>query len=260
MEDSEAILVKDLQKSYGEKHVLKGVNFAVKCGSLFGFLGPNGAGKTTTMSVITGILTPDGGSVEILGEPMNPNNEKLRRRMGAVHDTLGLFEQLTGEEHVAFFASIYGVEREIIGQRTAELFAMLDLTEAASTRILEYSHGMKKKVELACALVHNPEILLLDEPFEGMDPMSTRVVMDNLRAIASRGRTIFLTSHILEIVEKLCDEVAILSEGRIVFQQDMAAVRKGWEVGDSDDAHSSLEKVFLEVSSRKRKPSILSWV
>src|SRR5258706_1634131 len=111
MEDSPAILVKDLQKSYGEKHVLEGVDFAVKRGSLFGFLGPNGAGKTTTMSLITGILLPDRGTVEILGEPMNPNNDRLRRRMGAVHDSLGLFEQLTGEEHLAFFASLSGVER-----------------------------------------------------------------------------------------------------------------------------------------------------
>jgi ABC-2 type transport system ATP-binding protein len=260
MKDKPAIVVKQLQKSYGDKRVLDGVDFSVERGSLFGFLGPNGAGKTTTMSIITGVLTPDNGTVEISGKPVNPNDENLRRRIGAVHDSLGLFEQLSGVEHAAFFASIYGVERKLIKKRSAELFEMLDLTEAASTRISDYSHGMKKKIALACALIHDPEILFLDEPFEGMDALSARVVMDNLRAIASRGKTIFLTSHILEIVEKLCDEVGILSDGRVVFQQNMADVLAGREQTDGDNEYSPLERIFVGVSSGKRQQSILSWV
>jgi ABC-2 type transport system ATP-binding protein len=250
--DETALFTEQLRKSYGQKEVLKGVSLTVRRGCLFGFLGPNGAGKTTTMSILTGILLPDGGSVRVLGETMTPDRDRLRRRIGAVHDSLGLFEQLTGEEHLAFSASLYGLGRDQLRARSAELLELFSLKEAAAARIQTYSHGMKKKLALACALIHDPEVLFLDEPFEGMDALSARLVMDNLRALARRGQTIFLTSHILELVEKLCDEVAILADGRVAFQQDLAELR-------SQQSAFSLEEIFLQLSADRRAPARLSW-
>ncbi|MFN0085180.1 MAG: ABC transporter ATP-binding protein [Blastocatellia bacterium] len=246
-----AIRAEDLRKSFGNKEVLKGLSLYVKHGCLFGFLGENGAGKTTTMNILTGILLPRGGSVQILGETLTPENASLRRRLGVVHDSHGLFEQMTGEEHLLFSASIHGLDPAAIPGRTRELFEMLDLAEAAAVRIHEYSHGMKKKLALACALIHDPEVLFLDEPFEGMDVLSARRVMENLRRLAQRGKTLFLTSHILDIVEKICDEAAIVADGRVAYQQDLASLRT--------EGGASLEQIFLRISSGAHKKPLLSW-
>lgn len=244
-----AIRAEDLRKSFGTKEVLKGLSLYVKSGCLFGFLGENGAGKTTTMNILTGILLPQGGSVQILGETLSPDNAPLRRRIGAVHDSYGLFEQMTGEEHLLFSASIHGLDPAAIPGRMRELFDLLDLAESAPTRIHEYSHGMKKKLALACALIHDPEVLFLDEPFEGMDVLSARRVMENLRRLAHRGKTIFLTSHILEIVEKICDEVAIVAAGQAAWQQELKQL----------PADSSLERIFLDITSGAGAKPLLSW-
>ncbi|MDX2031688.1 MAG: ABC transporter ATP-binding protein [Blastocatellia bacterium] len=244
-----AIRAEELRKSFGKKEVLKDLSLYVRSGCLFGFLGENGAGKTTTMNILTGILLPQHGRVQILGETLTPENAPLRRRIGAVHDSYGLFEQMTGEEHLLFSASIHGLDPAAIPGRMRELFALLDLAEGAATRIHEYSHGMKKKLALACALIHDPEVLFLDEPFEGMDVLSARRVMENLRQLTRRGKTVFLTSHILEIVEKLCDEVAIVAHGQVAWQQDLKDL----------PADSSLEQVFLNISSGAGAKPILSW-
>ena len=251
-----AIQTTNLIKKYGKKEVLKGVNLSVPTGSLFGFLGPNGAGKTTTMNVVTGVLLPSDGEVFVLGEVMNPDNAALRKRIGVVHDSNGLFEQLSGEEHLFFSASVYGLNKKDIRNRVPELLDLLDLTDSAKEPISQYSHGMKKKIALACALIHDPDVLFLDEPFEGMDPISARFVMENLRALTSRSKTIFLTSHILEIVEKLCDEVAIIAGGRVAFQETMDELQQ--KTLQLQSGHSALELVFMSLCGEKEN-KILSW-
>jgi ABC-2 type transport system ATP-binding protein len=249
-----AISAEALRKSFGEKEVLKDITFAVKAGSLFGFLGPNGAGKTTTTNILTGILLPSCGAVSVLGQPMHPDNEPLRRRIGTVHDSLGLFEQLSGEEHLLFSASIYGTPSTTTRSRAAELLELFELADAASSPIHQYSHGMKKKIALACALIHDPDVLFLDEPFEGMDAIGSRLVMDNLRLLADKGKTIFVTSHILDYVERICDEVCIVSDGRVAFQESMEAIRSRY-TGNA----APLESIFIQYTAAKTRKTTLSW-
>jgi ABC-2 type transport system ATP-binding protein len=270
MKGNSAISVENVSKSYGNKQALNDLTFSVRPGSLFGFLGPNGSGKTTTINILTGILLPSAGQARILGVPVDPNNEALRKRIGVVHDRLGLFEQLTGEEHIVFAASIYGVERGLIRRRAVELLETLDLAGDAGRQISEYSHGMKKKIALASALIHDPDVIFLDEPFEGMDIAASRLVMENLAALTQKGKTIFLTSHILEIIEKICDEVAILSDGRVAFQEEMDDViakyygpndpANYYPGGESRNGRSPLEQAFFDVYRGKRDVSLLSWI
>lgn len=270
MKNDPAISVEGVSKSFGNKQALDDLTFSVRRGSLFGFLGPNGSGKTTTINILTGILLPSAGQARILGVPVEPGNEALRRRIGVVHDSLGLFEQLTGEEQIVFSASIYGVRKDLIRQRADELLEALDLVGDSTRRISEYSHGMKKKIALACALIHDPDVIFLDEPFEGMDVAASLLMMDNLTALSQKGKTIFLTSHILEIIEKLCDEVAILSNGRVAFQAEMDAVIAQYSPPEdpvapdrragSRNGRSPLEHAFFDVYRGKRDGSLLSWI
>lgn len=249
------IEINQLRRSYGTKEVLQGLSLNVGKGTVFGFLGPNGAGKTTTMSILTGILLPSSGEVKVLGRPMTPDDEALRKRIGVVHDSQNLFENMTAVEHLAFSGAIYGVPHSEIPGRREELLELLDLKDAANSRIHEYSHGMKKKTALACSLIHDPEVLFLDEPFEGMDAASTLAVMDNLRSLGRRGKTIFVTSHILDLVERLCDEVAIIHCGQCVYQERVPRMGAG---GDGMPARS-LESAFLRLTSGDRQRGLLSW-
>jgi ABC-2 type transport system ATP-binding protein len=242
--------IKTLCKSFGEKEVLRDLSFDVPGGCVFGFLGPNGAGKTTTISILTGILQPSSGEARVLDQAMTPDNEALRRQIGIVYDSQNLFEQLTAAEHLSFSAAIYEVPAGEIARRRDELLELLDLRDAANSRIRDYSHGMKKKTALACALIHDPKVLFLDEPFEGMDATSTRVVMENLRALALHGTTIFVTSHILDLVERVCDEVAIINGGRCVYQEPVAApAARG----------RALEDAFVRLTSGGRQAGRISW-
>ncbi len=248
-----AIELIDVTKRFGSKEALKGLSFQVAQGSIFGFLGPNGAGKTTTMSILTGILRPSSGIALVLGQEMAPAREALRKRIGTVHDSENMFEQLTAAEHIEFSARLYGLRGSEIRRRREELLGLLGLNDDADRPIQTYSHGMKKKTALACALVHDPEILFLDEPFEGMDAASILSVMHNIKLLRARGVTVFLTSHILDLVERICDEVAIVVDGRSVYQELLAAGSEALANGNR-----TLEKTFLRLTSAQT-PSTLSW-
>jgi len=215
-----------------------GIDLRVTEGTFYGFLGPNGAGKSTTIKMLTGLLAPSSGAVSVLGRNMLTAAGALtvKRRIGVVPEDLALFENLTAREHLTFIGRMYLLPPETIRSRIDELLGLFDLAEEDKKLTLEYSHGMRKKLALAAALLPNPDLLFLDEPFEGVDAVTSRVIRDILAGYVTRGSTVFLTSHVLEIVEKLCTHVGIIAKGRLVEQTALEDLRRG----------SSLEDRFLE--------------
>lgn len=254
MPGDKAIAVSSLNKSYGSKEVFCDVSFTVASGTICAFLGNNGAGKTTTISILSGLLTPSSGEVRVLGEPMTMNNRSLKARMGTVFDAQNLFEDLTLAEHLTFSARLYDVPRAEIRSRAAELLSLLGLQDAAEQRLSLFSHGMKKKAALACALIHDPEVLFLDEPFEGVDAGSINTISQSLRALADNGRTIFVTSHILTLVERICTQVLILHNGTLVRNLAMSEMHGRRSVLDT-----TLESMFLDATETDRSERTLSW-
>ena len=244
-----AIVVRDLRKLYGSKPAVDGLSLEVPRGSFFGFLGPNGAGKSTTIRMLTGLVPPDGGSIEILGFRMPEDDLEIKRRIGLVPDESLLFDRLTGAEFLEFVGRMYGLERPTARERSRDL---LDLFELKADRkiIAEYSKGMRKRVAMAASLIHHPELFLMDEPFEGVDAVGARLMKDILLDQVRRGATIFLTSHVLEVVERLCDRVAIIHEGRIVTSGTVEELR-GTE---------SLEDAFVRVVGADRPMERLDWL
>ncbi len=208
-----AIDIRDLRKTYGGQAAVDGLTLTVPRGSFFGFLGPNGAGKTTTIRMLTGLAQPDAGSVELLGMSMPAQEMEIKRKMGLVPDESLLFDHLTGGEFLELVGRLYGLDRKIARERAYELMEMFDLGESRRKLIAEYSKGMRKRVAMAGALIHKPELLLLDEPFEGVDAVGARFMKELLIEQVRRGTTIFLTSHVLEVVERLCDR-RIIHHGR----------------------------------------------
>src|ERR1051325_10344959 len=240
---SAAILVRDLRKSYGDKAAVDGVDLEVPRGSFFGFLGPNGAGKSTTIRMLTGLIPADSGSIELLGFKMPGEELEIKRRIGLVPDESLLFDRLTGAEFLEFVGRMYGLERRAAIERARGLLDLFQL-EIDRKIIAEYSKGMRKRVAMAASLIHHPELFLMDEPFEGVDAVGARLMKDILQDQVRRGATIFLTSHVLEVVERLCDRVAIINEGRIVIEGETKALRQGAE---------SLEDVFVRVVGAERE-------
>jgi len=229
------------------------VDLTVERGTFYGFLGPNGAGKSTTIKMLTGLLTPTSGEISLLGRnPLEPSQAiEIKQRIGVVPEDLALFDNLTGREYLTFIGRMYLLSRDTIRQRSEELLVLLRLVENEKKLVLEYSHGMKKKLALAAALLPNPDLLFLDEPFEGVDAVTSRVIRDLLMSYVSRGSTVFLTSHVLEIVERLCTHVGIIMEGKLVEQASLEELRQG----------SSLEDRFLEkVGSTQDVSRTLSWL
>jgi ABC-2 type transport system ATP-binding protein len=212
----------------------------VERGTFYGFLGPNGAGKSTTIKMLTGLLAPSEGQILVLGKNMRDPRESLeaKSRVGVIPEDLALFDNLTAREYLTFVGRMYLLRRETIRGRIDELLPLLGLENEEKKLTLEYSHGMKKKLALAAALLPNPDLLFLDEPFEGVDAVTSRVVRDLLRGYVARGSTVFLTSHVLDIVEKLCTHVGIIVKGALVEQASLEAIRQG----------SSLEDRFLELA------------
>ena len=207
---SPAISVRNLRKSYGLKAAVDGVDLEVPHGSFFGFLGPNGAGKSTTIRMLTGLIPADSGEIEILGYRLPEQEMEIKKRIGLVPDESLLFDRLTGAEFLEFVGRMYGLTRPTAIERAGDL---LDLFQLANDRkiIAEYSKGMRKRVAMAASLIHNPELFLMDEPFEGVDAVGARLMKDILIDQVQHGATIFLTSHVLEVVERLCDRVAIIN-------------------------------------------------
>lgn len=245
-----AILARGLRKVYGAKAAVDGVDLEVPRGSFFGFLGPNGAGKSTTIRMLTGLIPPDAGSIEILGYKVPEQELEVKKRIGLVPDESLLFDRLTGAEYLEFVGRMYGLERRTAIDRAKNL---LDLLELENDRkiIGEYSKGMRKRVAMAASLIHRPELFLMDEPFEGVDAVGARLMKDILQDQVRRGATIFLTSHVLEVVERLCDRVAIINDGRIVTSGTLEDLRAGGE---------SLEDAFVRIVGAGHSMERLEWL
>ncbi len=246
-----AIDVRDLRKMYGPKAAVDGLSLTVPRGSFFGFLGPNGAGKSTTIRMLTGLIPPTSGSIELLGMPMPAQENEIKRRIGLVPDESLLFDRLSGAEFLEFVGRMYGLERPVAQERAGELLALFELTAQPRQLIAEYSKGMRKRVAMAASLIHRPELFLMDEPFEGVDAVGARLMKDILLDQVRHGATIFLTSHVLEVVERLCDRVAIIHEGKIVREGAMQDLRS---------ASETLEDVFVRVVGAGRVFERLDWL
>ncbi|MBU8870565.1 MAG: ABC transporter ATP-binding protein [Gemmatimonadales bacterium] len=231
------IEIKDLAKTFGKKEAVKGFNLTVPKGSFFGFLGPNGAGKTTTIRMVTGLLAPTRGDAILAGNSIVRNAVAAKRQIGVVPDDLALFDRLSMWEHLTMAGGIYGLNRDDTHTRAEDLLKVMGLWEERGTFAGDSSHGMRKKLALAMALIHNPSILFLDEPFEGIDPLAGKVLRRLLQRMSEQGTTIFLTSHILEIIEKLVDHVAIIVEGEIALDSSLAELVAGGR---------TLEDVFVD--------------
>ena len=252
----DAIVVRGLSKRFRDKAAVDDISFRVARGRFFGFLGPNGAGKSTTIKMLTGLLRPTAGEAEIEGLSLARDLLAIKGLIGVLPEELPLYERLTGEEYLQFAGRMYGLSRQETRQRTDELLEFLSLAEDRGKLIVDYSQGMKKKTALAAALIHNPRVLFLDEPLNGIDPISGRVVTDLLRRLAQKGVTLFFTSHVLDVVERLCDEVAVIHHGRIVAQGTLEQIRAQREVAQD----VSLEDVFLKLVAADVKRDDLSWL
>ncbi len=248
-----AIETAGLTRRFDSLCAVDAIDLRVERGTFYGFLGPNGAGKSTTIKMLTGLLAPSAGTMRILGEDVSQPDRALevKRRVGVVPENLSLFENLTAREYLTFIGRMYLLPRDVIKTRTEELLVMMGLQNEERKLSLEYSHGMRKKLSLAAALLPNPDLLFLDEPFEGVDAVSSRVLRDTLKRVVERGATVFLTSHILEIVEKLCTHVGIVAKGKLVHQESMANLQ----------TQGSLEERFLAaVGADQVEQQKLSWL
>ena len=251
-----AISARNLSKSFQGKTAVDGLSLDVARGRFFGFLGPNGAGKSTTIKMLTGMLRPTSGTVEIEGKRLEDDLLGIKGIIGVLPEELPLYERLTGEEYLHFAARMYGLSREEARSRTDELLGFLSLQDERGKLIVDYSQGMRKKTALAAALIHNPRVLFLDEPLNGIDPVAGRVVTNLLRRLAEKGVTLFFTTHVLDVVERLCDEVAIIDHGRIIAQGTLEEIRAQREVGQD----ASLENAFLKLVAADLRREDLSWI
>ncbi len=247
---SPAIVVRDLRKCYGTKAAVDGVNLEVPRGSFFGFLGPNGAGKSTTIRMLTGLIPADSGTIEILGLPLPARELEIKGHIGLVPDESLLFDRLTGAEYLEFVGRMYGLDRATATARGRDLLELFELQNGRKM-IAEYSKGMRKRVAMAASLIHHPDLFLMDEPFEGVDAVGARLMKDILLDLVRRGATIFLTTHVLEVVERLCDRVAIIDAGKIVNSGTLDELRGGGE---------SLEDAFVRVVGAGHARERLDWL
>ena len=246
-----AIEVRNLKKFYGEKAAVDGLDLQVAAGSFFGFLGPNGAGKTTTIRMLVGLAPPTSGSIRLLGLDMPGQETRIKKQIGLVPDETLLFDHLTGPEFLEFVGRMYELQRPVARERARELIGLFELDGSENKLIADYSKGMRKRVAMAAALIHRPRLFLMDEPFEGVDAVGARLMKEILTDQVQRGATIFLTSHVLEVVERLCNRVAIIHGGRLVMEADMSELRGGSE---------SLEDTFVRVVGAERSVSPLDWL
>lgn len=250
-----AIKIDELHKVYNGFHAVNGLSVTVPQGCFFGFLGPNGAGKTTTIRMLMGLAQPDSGTMCVLGMRMPEQSLEIRKQIGLVPDDTLLFDYLTGSEYLEFVARLYGLTRSIAKERSRELLDLFQLNENIRKLIGEYSKGMRKRLAMAAALIHRPRLFLMDEPFEGVDAVGARLMKDILLEQVHGGATVFLTSHVLEVVERLCDQVAIINQGKIVVQGTMAELRQQAAAGTS-----TLEDIFVSLVGAERYSEKLEWL
>src|SRR6202163_4022479 len=246
-----AIEIRDLRKVYGDKAAVDGLTLSVPQGCFFGFLGPNGAGKTTTIKMLMGLAPPTSGTIQLLGMPMPERSLAIKQQIGLVPDESMLFDHLTGGEFIEFVGRIYGLDRATSRARALELLDLFELGNAPRKLITEYSKGMRKRVAMAAALIHRPKLFLMGEPFEGVDAVGARLMKDILLEQVRHGATIFLTSHVLEVVERLCDRVAIINEGKLVLERSMTDLR-----GSSE----TLEDAFVRAVGVGHMRETLDWL
>ncbi len=264
------ISTENLTRRFGELVAVEDVNLRVAPGQFFGFLGPNGAGKSTTIKMLTGLLAPTAGRIQILGLDLVSHMVEVKRQIGVVPEGMALFGRLTGSEYLNFVGRMYGLDRETAARRTAELLDFMQLTDQPKALVTDYSHGMQKKLALAAAVIHGPRVLFLDEPFEGVDAIAAGTLKAMLQRMIARGATVFLTSHVLEIVERLCTHVGIIHRGRLVAQGSIEELRAGVEarsadlpvaVGAASGEKLTLEQIFLlTVGGSRTNGQELSWL
>lgn len=236
-----AIETQGLRKQFGDFVAVAGIDLLVPRGSFYGFLGPNGAGKSTTIKCLTGLLRPSAGTFTILGMDPLADPVGVKKQVGVVPEDLALFDRLTGAETLSFVGQVHGLASKKVRERSEELLRLMDLKSAANELVADYSHGMRKKIALSAALLPAPRLLFLDEPFEGIDAIASRQIKDLLATFVKNGGTVFLTTHVLEIVERLCDYIGIINKGRMVAQGRMAELRAAGASGQS------LEERFMDI-------------
>jgi ABC-2 type transport system ATP-binding protein len=249
--DASAVVVRELRKRFGDKEAVAGIDLKIAAGSLAGLVGPNGAGKTTSLSMMTGLLRPDGGQVLVNGLDVWQNPPAAKAIIGVVPAEVRLFERLSGEELLEYAGRLRGLPAGEARSRAAQLLDVLDLAGDARRLVADYSTGMRKKAALGCALIHNPSVLFLDEPLEGVDPVSADVIRRLLTRFAGSGSTVLFSSHVMELVEQVCDHVSIIDKGKIVATGTIDEVRGG----------KTLQRAFIDlVGPRATDEEVLSWL
>ena len=262
-----AIATSGLTRRFGDFVAVNHVNLSVAPGQFYGFLGPNGAGKSTTIKMLTGLLAPTAGSIQVLGMDFAANAIEVKRQIGVVPEGMALFGRLTASEYLRFVGQMYGLDHKTTMQRSEELLEFMNLARETKKLITDYSHGMQKKLALAAAVIHGPKILFLDEPFEGVDAVAAGTLKQMLQGMIARGATIFLTSHVLEIVERLCTPVAIINHGELIADGSLEELRAGVHTqADAEDGNTrlTLEEIFIRVigkeDAEQSSEQELSWL
>ena len=245
-----AVEIRGLTKLFDDKVAVDRINLAIPSGSFYGLVGRNGAGKTTTISMVTGMLQPTEGTALIRGIDMWAEPLKAKAHLGVLPDGVHLFDKLTGEQLITYSGYLHGIDKETVASRVKDLLAAMDLTDAAGRAVADYSAGMTKKIALAAALIHAPSVLILDEPFEAVDPVSAANIQDILRGFVASGGTVILSSHVMDLVQRLCDHVAIMDSGRILAAGTVDEVRAG----------VSLEERFVQLVGGRTSSEGLSWL
>jgi ABC-2 type transport system ATP-binding protein len=260
--NASAISCQGLTRRFGGFTAVDDIALDVEAGQFFGFLGPNGAGKSTTIKMLTGLLEPSAGNVRILGEDFHAGALELKRQMGVVPEGMALLGRLTAPEYLRFVGQMYGLDRATSNRRTEELLDFMTLANEPKKLITDFSHGMQKKLALAAAVIHAPKVLFLDEPFEGVDAVAAGTLKTMLQGMIHRGATIFLTSHVLEIVERLCSHVAIIHKGKIVANGSLEELRSGVTIHAADGERLTLEQIFLNTVGADQSEPVaeLSWL
>jgi ABC-2 type transport system ATP-binding protein len=264
--ETAAIQTHGLTRRFGALTAVEDVTLSVAHGQFFGFLGPNGAGKSTTIKMLTGLLDPSAGTIEILGQPFTASALELKRQIGVVPEGMALLGRLTAPEYLHFVGRMYGLDRETTNRRTDELLDFMQLAGETRKLVTDFSHGMQKKLAMAAAVIHGPKVLFLDEPFEGVDAIAAGMLKTMLQGMLNRGATVFLTTHVLEIVERLCSHVAIISQGRLVANGSIEELRAGVAStlpGAGEEQRLTLEEIFLSIvgaGGQIEQPQELSWL
>lgn len=245
-----AFVMRQLGKQFGDKVAVNGIDLDIPAGSFYGLVGPNGAGKTTAMSMMTGLLRPDHGKVWLHGIEVWQEPGRAKRLMGVLADGVRLFDRLTGEQLVTYSGLLRGMDRDTVAERTADLLRVMSLSDDAGKPVVDYSAGMTKKIALASAMIHAPTVLILDEPFEAVDPVSAANIRQILQQYVSSGGTVIVSSHVMDLVERMCDHVAIIAEGNVLAAGTVDEVRRG----------KSLDETFVELVGGDGPGEGLSWL